>query len=172
MYSPAHLTQRFDSDFMRKKRGFTIIELLVTVVIVSILASVALPMTELAVRRNKERILQHEVQVIREALDAYKQAGDEGNIVRKVGETGYPATLEMLVKGVPDAKNPLGAKLYFLRRIPRDPFFPDTRVAAGETWGKRSYASGPGDPKEGSDVYDVYSLSDGVGMNGVPYREW
>lgn len=152
--------------------GFTIIELLVTVVIVSILASVALPMTELAVQRNKEEDLRHALREIRNALDAYKEAGDEGRILRKIGESGYPPTLEILVQGVQDAKDPKNARIYFLRRIPRDPFFDDTSVPAANTWGKRSYASSADDPKEGADIYDIYSLSPATGLNGIPYREW
>ena len=154
------------------QQGFTIVELLVTVVIVSILASAALPMTELAIHRHKEQELRRVLREIREALDAYKQAGDEGRIVRQVLESGYPQTLEALVEGVPDAKSPSGAKIYFLRRIPRDPFFADASVPAAKTWGKRSYSSSAEDPKEHGDVYDVYSMSTGVGMNGIPYREW
>lgn len=152
--------------------GFTIIELLVTVVIVSIVASAALPMTELVVQRNKEQELRHALREIRDALDAYKQAGDEGRIIRKAGESGYPRTLEVLVEGIVDAKDPKGAKIHFLRRIPRDPFSPDQTAPASQTWGKRSYASSADDPKPGDDVYDVYSLAAGAGLNGSPYREW
>jgi general secretion pathway protein G len=155
-----------------KQIGFTIVELLVTIVIVSLLASIAFPMVELSVQRNKEQELRRSLREIREALDAYKQAGGEGNILRKVGESGYPPTLETLVEGVTDAKSPTGAKIYFLRRIPRDPFFPDVSVPAAKTWGKRSYESSADEPKEGKDVYDVYSLSTGTSLSGIPYREW
>lgn len=156
----------------RQQYGFTIVELLVTVVIVSILASAALPMAELSVQRNKEQELRRVLREIREALDAYKQAGDEGRIVRKAGESGYPPTLEVLADGVVDAKSPTGAKMHFLRRIPRDPFFTDLSVPAAKMWGKRSYASSADDPKEGDDVYDIYSVSSDAGLNGIPYREW
>jgi len=168
----AIMRKRFFIDPMLKQRGFTIVELLVTVVLVSILASAAFPMAELAVQRNKEQELRRVLREIRDALDAYKQAGDEGKILRKVGESGYPRTLQALADGVVDAKSPTGAKLYFLRRIPRDPLSTDAGVSAAQTWGKRSYASSPDDPKEGEDVYDVYSLSTGTGLNGIPYREW
>lgn len=156
----------------RRQRGFTIVELLVTVVIVSILASVALPMAELAVQRNKEQELRRVLREMREALDTYKQASDEGRIMRNTDGSGYPPRLEILVDGVADAKSATGAKIYFLRRIPRDPFFSDLSIPAAKTWGKRSYASSAIDPKEGGDVYDVYSVSQGVGLNGIPYREW
>ncbi len=162
----------FQVHSMRRQSGFTIIEVLVTVVIVSILASVALPMAELAVQRNKEQDLRRSLREIREALDAYKQAGDEGKFLRKVGESGYPPTLEILAEGAVDLKSPSGAKIYFLRRIPRDPFASDSDLPPAKTWGKRSYASSADDPKEGADVYDVYSKASGVGLNGILYREW
>jgi len=152
--------------------GFTIIELLITVAIVSILASAALPMAEMTVRRTREQDLRQSLREIRVALDKHKQAWDSGHILKKSGDSGYPRTLEVLVEGVVDAKSPTGAKIYFLRRLPHDPFAATANVPAGSTWGKRSYASPPDDPKEGDDVFDVYSLSDGIGMNGVPYREW
>lgn len=154
------------------QHGFTIIELLVTVAIVAILASISLPMAELAVQRNKEQELRHALREIREGLDAYKRAADEGHLLLNAGESGYPASLEKLTVGVPDAKAPNGKKIYFLRRIPRDPLFPDASVAAAKTWGKRSYASSAEDPKEGADVFDIYSLAGGTGLNGIPYRDW
>jgi general secretion pathway protein G len=154
------------------QRGFTLIELLVTVVIVAVLASAAFPMAELAYQRNKEQELRRLLLELREAIDAYKLAGDEGHVLRPAGASGFPPSLETLVAGVPDAKNPDGGKLYFLRRIPRDPFFADGGVPASQTWGKRSYASSADDPREGDDVYDVYSTAQSAGLNGIAYREW
>ena len=107
-----------------------------------------------------------------QAIDDYKQAGDEGRIPRLPGQSGYPKSLAVLALGVPDALDPQGRRIYFLRRVPRDPFFADDRVPAEETWGKRSYASAPDKPEAGADVYDVYPLTDGTGINGVPYRRW
>ena len=153
-------------------RGFTIVELLVTIVIIGILASAAIPMTELAFQRSKEQGLRNALREIRTAIDAYKQAGDEGHIERKITESGYPHTLEELVDGVADVKNPKGGKLYFLRQIPRDPFSGDDSALAGKTWGKRSYTSSHSEPKEGEDVYDVYSQAPGTGLNNIPYRNW
>jgi general secretion pathway protein G len=164
--------QRSDRRLQRWQGGFTIVELLVTVVIVGILASAAFPMAELTIQRNKEQQLRRDLMQIREALDAYKQAADQGRILLTAGESGYPHSLDTLVDGVVDAKSATGARLYFLRRVPRDPFAADTLMPPAETWGKRSYASTAADPKEGVDVYDVHSLDTGSGLNGIPYRLW
>ena len=154
------------------KSGFTLIELVITVAIVAILASVAMPLNELAVQRSKEQDLRRSLREIREAIDAYKQASDDGRIQKRVGESDYPRKLDDLVAGVEDQKSPKKERIYFLRRIPRDPFSADPGIAAHETWGKRNYASPPDDPKDGDDVFDVYSRAPGTGINGRPYREW
>jgi general secretion pathway protein G len=152
-------------------RGFTLIELVITAAIVSVLALAVLPFAETAVRRAKESDLRAALREIRGALDAHKKAWDEGRIERKLDASGYPPSLEALVQGVRDAKDPKGRNIYFLRRLPRDPFA-DTALAAADTWGKRSYASPPDFPAEGADVFDVYSRAEGAGLNGIAYREW
>jgi len=157
---------------MPAARGFTLIEMLITVVIVAILASAALPLAELTVRRAKEQDLRAALREMRTAIDAYKEAADQGRVEKDADETGYPRSLESLAQGVPNVKDPKLARIYFLRRIPRNPFWPDGGTPAAATWGKRSYASGPDNPQEGRDVFDVYVPSPEVGLNGVPYREW
>lgn len=157
---------------LRPSRGFTVIELVITVAIVGILASAVLPLAELAVKRNKEHELRHALREIRGGIDAYKKAVDQGKVTRAADASGYPPTLEVLATGVAAAKDASGRKIYFLRRIPRDPFHTEAETPAAETWGKRSYESPPDNPQPGKDVFDVYSTAEGVGINGVPYREW
>lgn len=151
--------------------GFTLIEMLVTVAIVAILATVAMPLSELNQQRAKEKELRQNLREIRTAIDAYKQAVDEGRIARSLDQSGYPPTLAVLAEGVDDVKSPVSKKIYFLRRIPEDPFAENT-IDAESSWGNRSYDSPPNAPREGKDIFDVYSLSDRVGLNGVPYRKW
>lgn len=147
---------------------------MVVVAIVAILASAAMPLREIAVKREKEQELRLALRQIRTAIDAYKQAADEGLVERKADEVGYPRKLEDLVEGVPNIKDPRKSTIYFLRRLPRDPMSADIDldVPDADTWGKRSYASPPDNPEEGDDVFDIYSRSDRVGLNGIPYNQW
>jgi general secretion pathway protein G len=155
----------------RRHGGFTLLEMMIVVAILGVLAMGLLPLNDLAVQRAKESELRIALRQIRGALDAYKRAADEGRVERKADESGYPRRLEDLVGGVKDAKAADGRKIYFLRRVPRDPFA-DAALPAERSWGLRSYASTPENPVEGRDVFDVHSRSERVGLNGVPYRQW
>ena len=155
-----------------RARGFTLIELLVTVAIVGLLASVAAPLMEVSAQRTRETDLRHSLQQLREAIDAYKRAVDEKRVASPIDASGYPPTLKLLAEGVPDARSPKPAKIYFLRRIPRDPFATDPSVPPEAGWETRSYESPPEEFKPGRDVYDVRSKSDAKGLNGVPYKDW
>ncbi len=153
-------------------RGFTLIELVVTVSIVGILALAAMPMMEMTAKRQKETELRAALRELRSGIDAYRRAVNEGKIEKKVDESGYPHRLDDLSQGVENILDPNKAKIFFLRRLPRDPFSADPAQSAAQTWGKRSYVSPPDAPLEGADVFDIYSLSSGSGLNGIPYREW
>lgn len=158
--------------FVNLPHGFTLVELVVTMAILGVLASVALPLSELTVQRGKEQELRRALRDIRDGLNAYRRAYEEGRVAQSAESSGYPPTLAVLVEGVVDAKSATGAKIYFMRRMPPDPMYPDPGVKAEQTWGLRSYESPPEDPRPGRDVFDVYSLSSRTGLNGIPYREW
>jgi general secretion pathway protein G len=156
-----------------RTHGFTIIELVITVAIISLLATAAIPSAQLVYQREREVELRAALRTLRGALDAYKQASDSGRIKKAIDKSGFPPDLQSLVDGVDDASSAKeGVKIYFLRRLPRDPFWPDARTPAAETWALRAYASPPDDPQPGDDVYDIHSRSSRTGLNGVPYRDW
>lgn len=154
-----------------RRSGFSLIELVVSMAILALLASMAMPLTETLVRRSKEQEMKAALYQIRDAIDRYKMLADAGYVEKGMSASGYPPSLEALVDGTRDLRSIKGEKVYFLRRIPRDPFA-DSEIAAVDTWGKRSYSSPAEDPREGEDVFDVYSLKSGVGLNGIAYREW
>jgi len=156
---------------MRRGGGFTLIELVVAVAIVGVLAMMAVPLLEMGIQRQKEAELRTALRQIRGAIDAYHQAVLDKKVAAPADASGYPPDLEALTQGVTDISSPDGRKIYFLRRLPKDPFAPEAESPA-QSWGKRSYASPPDDPREGEDVFDVYSRSERVGLNGVPYRAW
>jgi len=155
-----------------RQRGFTLIELVITLAIIGLLTTAAMPLAQLVAKREKEAQLRTALRDIRTALDAYRVSAQTGHIKQELGATGYPPDLKSLYAGVEDQTSEKKVNLYFLRRVPRDPFYPDGAVPAEETWGLRSYQSPPDDPQPGDDVFDVYSLSSAKGLNGVPYHDW
>jgi general secretion pathway protein G len=156
---------------LARSRGFTFIELMAALAILGVLVLVAAPLGEVIAQRRKEHDLRVALIEIRQGIDDYKRASEQGRILLKVGDTGYPPNLDALTHGVPDVRSPTSQAIYFLRRVPADPFAADQSQPAA-TWGLRSFASPPDHPEPGADVYDVYTRSTATGLNGVPYRQW
>jgi len=150
-----------------RDRGVSFVEMMVCVAIVLVLAAVAVPLTRIAVIRQKELELKASLRQIRRAIDQYKQATDAGKvIVEDLDSEGYPLELEMLVEGVEEVGQ-VDRKIKFLRRLPRDPFNP------GGEWGMRSYQDEADSDSWGREnVFDVYSLSEGKALDGTFYKEW
>ncbi|NML43475.1 type II secretion system protein [Ramlibacter sp. G-1-2-2] len=158
----------------RASAAFTLVEMLVTLALVGIAATVVLPYAALVEARAKESELRLSLRTLRQAIDQYKAAADAGLIEKKTGDSGYPSSLESLVNGVPrsTAFGISVTPVVFLRRIPRDPFFPDRTVPASETWNLRAYGSPPGDFSRGNDVFDVSSKAGGSALDGSQLGDW
>src|SRR5688572_15840861 len=150
----------------RGKSGFSLIELIVTVMIISILVGLALPMARNTIKRQREVELHQALREMRVAIDKFKDASDRGFIEVKVNTEGYPEKLEVLVEGVPKL-NAIDMKLRFLRKIPTDPMTNST------DWGLRSYQDEPESSSWGGEnVFDVHSKSTGTALDGTKYSEW
>lgn len=156
----------------RTPSGFSFIELLASLAIMAVLLLVAVPSARLVTQRHREAELRSALATIREGIDRYKKAVEQGKIPVKVGESGFPPDLSVLTEGVEDVSTPDRRKIYFLRRLPADPLYAGDARDPADTWGLRSYESPPDEPSAGDDVFDVYSLAPGVGLNGVRYRDW
>ncbi len=162
------------ANFRRRLLGFSLIELLVTLALIGIAAAVALPFGALVETRAKEAELRVALRTIRNALDSYKAAADAGAIDKPTGASGYPASLDSLVTGVPRsaAMGFSATPLVFLRRIPRDPFHEDKSTPAAQTWNIRSYGAQAGDFSAGGDVFDISSKSGRPAIDGTRLGDW
>jgi general secretion pathway protein G len=148
---------------VRPEQGFTLLELIIATAILVVLSSMAVPLARLTVQREKERMLRIDLWDMRDAIDRYKDAADRGGFQTKVDSQNYPPDLETLVKGV-DVQ---GKKIRFLRKIPIDPMSGNTE------WGLRSMQDDPeSDSWGGQSVFDVYTKSQGTGLDGTKYKDW
>jgi general secretion pathway protein G len=146
-----------------RSRGFTLIELIVATAILVILTGLAVPMARVAIKREKERELRHDLWQLRDAIDRYKDAADRQAFQSKVGTEGYPPDLETLVTGVDVG----GKKVRFLRKIPTDPMTNNT------DWGLRSMQDDPtSDSWGGQNVFDVFTKARGTALDGTEYKDW
>lgn len=148
------------------RSGYTLAELVMVCAVLTVLSAMVMPLGMYSVKRTKEAMLRQHLREMRNAIDEYKRFSDAGLIPVDLGTDGYPEDLEVLVEGV-DVVGQVDKHIRFLRRIPRDPM-------TGEyEWGKRSYQDDPDSRGWGGEnVYDVHSLSEGMGLDGVPYSEW
>ena len=156
--------------FNKIRKGFTLIEMIITLSILAILAAVVIPLAQNAVKREKEIELRRTLRIIREAIDTYKKLADEKKIEVKDKTEGYPPDLTTLVEGV-ELKNGADKKetkiIKFLRRIPKDP------MTNSYDWGLRSYQDDlDSDHWGGENVYDVFTKSPGIALDGTKYKDW
>lgn len=150
----------------RRMAGFTLAELVMVAAVLAILATVTLPIAKFSAKRSKEADLRLALREMRMAVDEYKRYSEAGLIPVDIGTEGYPKKLDILVEGVPIVGQ-VDKKLKLLRRVPIDP------MTGKDEWGLRSYQDAfDATSWGGENVYDVYSLSKGTGLNGVPYRKW
>ena len=149
---------------LKRQGGFSLVELVVAITIMAILATAALPLARLVVRREKERELRNDLHEMRDAIDKYKDAADRGMFQIKLGSEGYPPDLDALVNGIDiDQKK----KVRFLRKIPVDP------MTGKADWGMRSLQDDPeSDSFGGQNVFDVYSKSEATAIDGTKYKDW
>jgi general secretion pathway protein G len=156
--------------FRKTSSGFSFIELIVTTAVIMILASAALPIARVSIRRQKEAELKRTLREVRVAIDKFKDRADMGQISTlelQAGAEGYPSSLEQLVEGVALANDVTGKKLKFLRRIPIDP------LTGKADWGLRAYTDSPtATAWGGGSVYDIYTKHEGKGLDGTKYRDW
>lgn len=147
-----------------RERGVTLLEMIIVISILLILMGAAVPVVRVSVKREKETELRRDLWEMRSAIDRYHDAANKNLFQIKLGTEGYPPDLDTLVNGVEIAG---GKKLRFLRRIPVDPMTGNT------DWGERSMQDDPqSDSWGGQNVFDVYTKSDGTGLDGTKYKDW
>ena len=156
--------------FQKSSDGFSFVEIIVVTAIMAVLASAALPIARVSMRRQKEADCRRELRNIRTAIDQFKDWADTGRLAQsevQFGNENYPSSLEQLVDGALIANDATGRKKKFLRRIPVDP------LTGSADWGKRSYQDA-NDARVwgGQNVFDVYTKAEGKGLNGTKYRDW
>jgi general secretion pathway protein G len=154
----------------RRSAGYTFIELIIATAVIMILASAALPLARVSVRRQKETYLRTELRTMRAAIDRFKDLADTGGIAStalRLGCENYPPSLEALVDGVPRSNDASSRPVKFLRRIPLDP------ITGRADWGLRAYSDPPDATTwSGQCVFDVYSKAPGRALDGTRYRDW
>jgi len=155
---------------MRSERGYTFVELIIVSTVLLVLASAVMPLAQVTSQRHRESELRRNLREMRTAIDRFKDAVDTGVIpttALRPGSEGYPPSLDVLVEGVAAANDASGRKVKFLRRVPLDPMTSSTE------WGLRAYQDSPDTTSwGGQNVFDVYSKSEGVGLDGTKYRDW
>jgi general secretion pathway protein G len=167
MMSVTAWRSRLHGDRRGRARGLTLLEVVVTISILALLATLILPVAKTTLRREREIELRRSLRQMRDAIDQFKKFSDAGLLqVQCLQCFGYPKELDMLVEGVPQV-GAIDKKLRFLRRIPVDP------MTGEATWGMRSLQDDPDDDSWGrQNVFDVYSLSPGEALNGTEYGDW
>ena len=161
---------------IQNHHGFTLLEIIIVITILSILTAAAVPMVRNSVKRQREEDLRIALRQLRQAIDQYRDFYDRNPAAiplelqtTETRQSHCPPNLEVLVEGFFPANvvGTSGAKKRFLRRLPEDP------ITGSTDWGMRAYKDEPDATSwGGGDVFDVFSKSDGTALNGTKYKTW